>query len=475
MLNKFFKFCVVGFLPFLMGCDLQPKITALPDNVSEFIATRYPALLADPTTNPEIYESAAMDYGFYASPSLYGNESIDDYVLYASPNDYVYVPETSVESGEPILVQRKAADVEKVKIDDKYIAKPDADDYLVVPMYGGVKIADKYKDFEKQDSITNLADSDKEITVVKGDTLYSLSKKHFMKTEDLAKINNLKEPYILSIGQKLKIEKSISTVPVVVTVDEAKLAKIESSKDLENKNTAMVMLKEITVAKGDTLYSISRRYLIPVNDLAVLNKLSPPFTLSVGKKIKVPAVTPVSYTNPEYAKKFEKPSTTSTTKTTVSKTTATQKATAKTTSQKISSDPAKKLPTLTSRSSSKFSWPVRGKTLSSYGPKSGGLFNDGINLSANLGTPVRAAENGAVAYAGNEVKGMGNLVIIQHSDGWMTVYAHMDKMSVRRGTKVNVGQQIGTIGKTGKVSVPQLHFEIRKGSKAYDPMKYLKK
>ena len=80
-----------------------------------------------------------------------------------------------------------------------------------------------------------------------------------------------------------------------------------------------------------------------------------------------------------------------------------------------------------------------------------------------------------MAYAGNEVKGMGNLIIIQHDAGWMTVYAHLDSMSVRRGTKVGVGQKIGVVGKTGKVDSSQLHFEIRKGTKAYNPMEYLKK
>ena len=110
--------------------------------------------------------------------------------------------------------------------------------------------------------------------------------------------------------------------------------------------------------------------------------------------------------------------------------------------KKISSDPTKKLPTISARSSSKFAWPVRGKILSSYGAKSNGLFNDGINIAASRGADVKAAENGVVAYAGNEVKGMGNLVIIQHAGGWMTVYAHMDSMNVRRGHKVSVGQSV---------------------------------
>ena len=127
------------------------------------------------------------------------------------------------------------------------------------------------------------------------------------------------------------------------------------------------------------------------------------------------------------------------------------------------------------RSSSKFTWPVRGTILSHYGAKTGGLYNDGINISAVAGATVVAAENGVVAYAGNEVRGMGNLIIIQHADGWMTVYAHLNSMAVRRGVRVSVGQKIGTVGQTGKVTKPQLHFEIRKGTKSYNPTNYLKK
>ena len=98
-----------------------------------------------------------------------------------------------------------------------------------------------------------------------------------------------------------------------------------------------------------------------------------------------------------------------------------------------------------------------------------------VNIASAKGTSVVAAENGVVAYAGNEIKGMGNLIIVQHESGWMTVYAHLDSMNVKRGTKVNVGQKIGTVGETGKVDSPQLHFEIRKGTKAYDPISYMKK
>ncbi|HSK40767.1 MAG TPA: M23 family metallopeptidase, partial [Arenibaculum sp.] len=121
------------------------------------------------------------------------------------------------------------------------------------------------------------------------------------------------------------------------------------------------------------------------------------------------------------------------------------------------------------RASARFAWPVHGEILSEFGSKADGMHNDGINIAAPQGTEVFAAENGVVAYAGNELRGFGNLLLIRHADGWMTAYAHLDRMAVRRGDRVGRGQSIGTIGSTGSVSVPQLHFEVRKGSRAVDP------
>lgn len=412
-----FGICALAFA----ACDLQPKILALPDTVGEFISARYPALLADPETQPEIYNAASIDYGVYASPNLYGSVDDADYVEYASVNDYIVPPSATsmygdtprdIDAGAPI-VTADAGDA----------------DYLRVPMYGGV----------------TMVQSVAEITVAPGDTLYSLAQMYGTTVDALARENNLSVPYALSVGQKLKVpvEKESGAVQTVAVPADAN-------------TTTRVELSEITVAAGDTLYSLSRRYSVPVNDLAVMNNLSAPFALSVGQKLKVPdlssapvrsvATTKVDSATVPVAKPKEK----------------------------ISSDPTQKLPIIGARSSSKFSWPVRGRVLSAYGAKGDGLFNDGINIAAARGTTVGAAENGVVAYAGNEVKGMGNLIIIQHSGGWMTVYAHLDSMTVRRGNKVSVGQKIGTVGETGKVDEPQLHFEIRKGTKAYNPSTYLK-
>lgn len=123
--------------------------------------------------------------------------------------------------------------------------------------------------------------------------------------------------------------------------------------------------------------------------------------------------------------------------------------------------------------SSKFRWPVKGRVISNYGAKPSGGRNDGINIAVPEGTSVKAAENGVVAYAGNELKGYGNLVLIRHSNNWVTAYAHNKELFVRRGDTIKRGQIIAKAGKTGSVKTPQLHFEIRKGAQAVDPTQYL--
>ncbi len=504
-INTFLKVSVLCAF-FVGACDLQPKIASIPDSIGMFIEDRYPALLADPQTQPEIYNSAVTDYGVYASPELYGSDNINDYVLYASVDDYVLIPEP---------VETQSTKIEQ----DKEIEQEIAQDYLIVPVYGGNTILDKedvvetkkaeQPKTEEKTLVKKEQDSDT-IVVVRGDTVYSLAHKNNMSVSEFAKINNLQEPYTLSVGQKLTtrapviVKKEIPNVISQEKVQEIKAQKNVNVETVQKTATKRVDLQEITVVKGDTLYSLSRKYEIPVNDLAVMNKLSAPFSLSVGQKLKVPKMDNVKTRSVTEIKKITKETPKITTVKTETKKTdgAVKKTKSETKSEikserkpepkteqkvekksnkpvpektKISSDPKKQLPKVASRSASKFSWPVRGKILSGYGPKKDGLVNDGINISAPMGTVVKAAENGVVAYAGNEVKGMGNLIIIQHSDGWMTVYAHLNSMDVRRGTRVNVGQPIGKIGKTGKVDVPQLHFEIRKGTKAYNPTNYLKK
>jgi murein DD-endopeptidase MepM/ murein hydrolase activator NlpD len=108
-----------------------------------------------------------------------------------------------------------------------------------------------------------------------------------------------------------------------------------------------------------------------------------------------------------------------------------------------------------------FIWPVRGDVVSDFGPKGAGQRNDGINIRATTGDAVRAAAAGDVVYAGDQVPGFGNLVLIKHPDGWVTAYGHLSRVDVKMQQKVTQGQQIGQAGATGGVPEPQLHFEVR--------------
>ena len=116
-----------------------------------------------------------------------------------------------------------------------------------------------------------------------------------------------------------------------------------------------------------------------------------------------------------------------------------------------------------------FAWPVRGTVISDFGANGTGGRNDGINIAATRDTPIHAAAGGTVTYAGNELKDYGNLVLIKHADGYVTAYAHADRLLVSRGDTVSQGQVIGYAGDTGNVSGPQLHFEIRRDTKPVNP------
>ena len=324
------------------ACDLQPRVVLFPDAVGDFISARYPALLADPNTNPEIYNSAVTDYGIYESPDLYGTESVEDKVVYASADDYTMPVQPEISHSEPMY------GLEPVSVPEKT---------------------------QESVVVTSRSDISEDVIIVeRGDTLYSIAKKHNTSVDALAQANNLTQPYQLSVGQKLVLSDSEAVAPVqdiLVVNKPVSVVKV----------TTRVELSDITVQPGDTLYSLSRKYTVPVNDLAVMNKLTPPFNLSVGQKLRVPQSGSVVAT--EKTTQMTSVTKTQQSATSVKKdeTVATQSKPVQTT-KKISSDPSKKLPKITERSSSKFSWPVRGKILSAYGAKSNGLFNDGINISA---------------------------------------------------------------------------------------------
>jgi murein DD-endopeptidase MepM/ murein hydrolase activator NlpD len=125
------------------------------------------------------------------------------------------------------------------------------------------------------------------------------------------------------------------------------------------------------------------------------------------------------------------------------------------------------------RSGANFRRPVNGLITSHFGQKANGERNDGINISVPRGTPVKAAENGVVVYAGNELSGLGKLVLVRHADGWVSAYAHNNELLVGRCDTVERGQQIARAGVSGNVTKPQLHFELRKNARPVDPEQHL--
>ncbi len=212
-----------------------------------------------------------------------------------------------------------------------------------------------------------------------------------------------------------------------------------------------------TVRGGETLYGISRSYGVDVFAFAQYNGLAAPYAIYEGQRLSVPpsgsesAIPPgTGPRQPPYPADIEE-------------------------APLVASLPAaaEPLPTAPGRSGSGFIWPVEGKLLSTFGPKARGLRNDGINIAIRRGAPVRAIDNGIVAYAGNELRGFGNMVLIKHAGGWISTYAHNDRILVARGDRVSRGQTIARAGSTGRADAPQLHFELRKGLTPVDPLAYL--
>ncbi len=294
-------------------------------------------------------------------------------------------------------------------------------------------------------------------SVVGAETLWDVAQRYQLAMRDIAAANNLSEPFDLKPGQRLKLPPP----------------------------------REYRARGGDSLYTVSRLFSVDTSEIARLNRILPPYKLKAGQVVRLPtltretvpvmtaAVTPVNGAAiPPHPPALRVPP-------------SPQGEGASPSAPKIDVQPlpppaivisrvpeapVKKTPItaqVPKRTSSKFLKPVEGKILSNYGPKKDGLHNDGINIAAPPGAPVRAAENGVVVYAGNELKASGNLVIIRHQDRWMTAYAHMDNMLIKRGQIVKRGQTIGTVGSSGSVDKPQLHFEVRRGTEALNPKLYL--
>jgi murein DD-endopeptidase MepM/ murein hydrolase activator NlpD len=212
---------------------------------------------------------------------------------------------------------------------------------------------------------------------------------------------------------------------------------------------------------GETAYSVARRYGVDAYAVITANNLIPPFDLYEGQRLVIPGTS----TQPTTAAATPSIPESSNQRPTPRRPDAPVDAAGQTAALPRPNSPQ--------REAASFDWPVEGSVISEFGPKGGGRYNDGINIVAPLGTPVRAAESGVVAYAGNEVRGFGNMLLLKHPNGWVTAYAHNQELLVQRGERVRRGQIIARVGSSGSVDRPQLHFELRKGKQAVDPMREL--
>lgn len=232
------------------------------------------------------------------------------------------------------------------------------------------------------------------------------------------------------------------------------------------------------VAPGETLSSIARNYGVSRGDLANANGIDINTMVRIGQKLTIPGSSggAVVAAAPKPVAIPATPKPTPVVATAPAAPAAAPVAQAAAPKpQTIAAVKASETPdeVRAAAAGPQFRWPVRGRVISGYGPKPGGQQNEGINISVPEGTSVKAAEDGVVAYAGSELKGYGNLVLIKHADGWVTAYANNSALDVKKGDTVKRGQVIAKAGQTGNVTSPQVHFEIRKGSQPVDPSQYL--
>ncbi|MET4309781.1 LysM peptidoglycan-binding domain-containing M23 family metallopeptidase [Bradyrhizobium sp. RT4b] len=317
------------------------------------------------------------------------------------------------------------------------------------------------------------------IIVGTSDTLDVLAKRYRVTPQAILAANGYKGPRALSPGQQLIIPH-----PATAAAPAPAMAPVAAAPAMAPaaKPVAAVAAPPSThfVNHGETLASIARKNHISSAELARANGLDPSAKLKLGTRLTVPgaktaalavpvAAAPVAGTLQPVAV-APAPATKMAAVAAPVQSARLAQATANV-EEKAAEAPAKAAETTSALPT--FRWPVRGKVVTSYGAKTNGKSNDGINLAVPEGTPVKAAEDGVVAYSGNELKGYGNLVLVRHSNGYVTAYAHASELMVKRGDTIKRGQVIAKSGQSGEVASPQLHFEIRKGSSPVDPLQFL--
>ena len=252
------------------------------------------------------------------------------------------------------------------------------------------------------------------VRVRSDDTLYDIATRYQVTPQSIIHANNLLSPYTLRTGQKLQIN------PPRVHV----------------------------VRFGDSINLISQRYAVSPFQIAQLNNLEAPFELTIGRKLQLPLSLDFSALDGSEKKPVNS----------------------------VLIEPERNIAAVVRKEfvapkfgQSRFSWPVEGKIIIEFGPAARGVHNDGVNISAAAGAPVRVSAGGTVAFVGENIKNFGKLVLVKHEGGIISAYAHLQDIAVSEGDVLPAGSAIGTVGTTGRVDRPQLHFEIRKSRQPIDP------
>lgn len=316
------------------------------------------------------------------------------------------------------------------------------------------------------------------VTVQPGDTVYALGMRHGIPASAIVQANNLPAGAALTPGQRIVIptyHKQGQASQRVAAAPRAPEPKrhVEQDRDETPRVARASSGGSHTVEPGETLYSIARTYDVSPRDLAAANNVDLTYHVRSGESFAIPgegarvqtAVSrPAQDNEPKLVKPVYKPEEDEPVSTPVVATAPQQQR------DEYEAPPS---PARAATGGTDFRWPVRGRVISAFGAKPNGQTNDGVNISVPEGTVIKAAEGGVVAYAGNELKGFGNLVLIRHSGDWVTAYAHASEIMVKRGDVVRRGQPIAKAGRTGNVTAPQLHFEVRRGASPVDPMDHL--
>jgi murein DD-endopeptidase MepM/ murein hydrolase activator NlpD len=316
------------------------------------------------------------------------------------------------------------------------------------------------------------------VTVRPGDTAMSLSRQHGVPAAAILQSNNVPAGASLYPGQRLVIPRYAGSLTTGSVNAPRPVAAAKPPAPAVAAPQASAQSHTHTVSPGETLSSISRKYKVSLSAIARASNIPPHTMVKIGDQLTIPGVraqtaaaAPAPAAQPAWPAQAQPKVAPPPQKSAAA---SPPVSTARTITP-AADNPVPETKSVTASATPVFRWPVRGRVVSAFGPKTTGARNDGIDVAVPEGTPVKAAEDGVVAYAGNELKSYGNLVLIRHSNGYVTAYAHASEILVKRDQPIKRGQVIAKSGQTGGVNAPQLHFEIRKGSSPVDPMPYLDK